>query len=673
MRICWPPSSPARRRPSGTPTPCFAAAWSPGSPTSASHPVRWRAARQQHRQGAEAAAGDRGRALAARRRSPGAAARSPDGGLAHGDTELHNIIVCPAPLEPILVDFEAALRRDTAEPAVWEARCKRDLEPLLREAIYLQCALGRQPSQLGELSWSRLTSFSALPTVFSAPSSCKPRSRQLCKSTSSSLQDPTLSRRKGLRNMLEIVPDSCCSYLQGAAKTLSVAAPEAARTASPALFDAGIWRTWTMSGNTARRAAITAATNYKHAGPPLDYKESPATSLFGTNVFSLTTMKAHLAERGLQVVKKTIETGAALDPRVADAVAAAMKAWALSKGATHYAHVFYPLTGQSADKHDSFLSPDGEGGAITEFAGKTLVQGEPDASSFPNGGIRAHHRGARLHGLGRDQPRLPAWRPPTAPRCASPPRSCRGPARRSTRRRRCCVRAQALNTQVSRILKLFGHEKPAMVVSYAGAEQEYFLIDKNFFYARPDLLNAGPHAVRRQAPQGAGVRGPLLRRHPRARAGVHDGGRARAVQAGRPGEDPPQRGRAGTVRGRAGVRERRTSRPITSSMIMITLKQVAEKHGLVCLLHEKPFAGVNGSGKHVNFSFGNATQGNLLDPGDTPARQRAVPGVLRRRHPRRAQVRRAPARRHRHAPPTITVWAPTKRRRPSSRSSSASS
>ena len=144
-----------------------------------------------------------------------------------------------------------------------------------------------------------------------------------------------------------------------------------------------------MSGNTARRAAITAATNYKSTGVPLDYKESAAASLYGTNVFGLSTMKSQLPKEIFKSVKKTIDSGTPLDPKVADVVAAALKAWALAKGATHYAHVFYPLTGLSAEKHDSFLSPDGEGGAITEFSGKTLTQGEPDASSFPNGGIRA--------------------------------------------------------------------------------------------------------------------------------------------------------------------------------------------------------------------------------------------------------------------------------------------
>ena len=310
-----------------------------------------------------------------------------------------------------------------------------------------------------------------------------------------------------------------------------------------------------MSGNTARRAAITAATNYKHAGPPLDYKESPATSLFGTNVFSLTTMKATLPKEVFKSIKKTIETGSALDPRIADAVAAAMKAWALAKGATHYAHVFYPLTGLSAAKQDSFLSPDGEGGAITEFAGKTLVQGEPDASSFPNGGIRGT---SEARGYTAWDVTSPAYLMETTngTTLCIPTAFVSWTGEALDKKTPLLRSSQALNTHVTRILKLFGHEKPAMVVSYAGAEQEYFLIDKHFFYARPDLLQRRTRPVRRQAAQGAGVRGPLLRRDPRARDGVHDGERSRAVQAGRAGEDPPQRGRAGTVRDRAGLRER---------------------------------------------------------------------------------------------------------------------
>ncbi len=312
-----------------------------------------------------------------------------------------------------------------------------------------------------------------------------------------------------------------------------------------------------MSGNNARREAITAAANYKHAGLPLDYKESPAASLFGTNVFGLATMKAQLPKEVFKFAEEDDRDGQRRSiPRVADVVAAAMKDWALSKGATHYAHVFYPLTGLTAEKHDSFLSPDGEGGAITEFAGKTLVQGEPDASSFPNGGIRAtfEARGytawdvtspAYLHGDRR-----------TAPRCASRPRSCRGPARRSTRRRRCCARARRSTRRRQRILKLFGHEKPATVVSYAGAEQEYFLIDKHFFYARPDLLNAGRALFGAKPPKGQEFEDHYFGAIPERVLAFMMEFERELFKLGVPVKTRHNEVAPGPVRGRAGVRER---------------------------------------------------------------------------------------------------------------------
>ena len=152
----------------------------------------------------------------------------------------------------------------------------------------------------------------------------------------------------------------------------------------------------------------------------------------------------------------------------------------MAKGATHYAHLFFPLTGAMAEKHDSFISPDGDGGAISEFPGKLLVQGEPDALELPERRHPPDLRGARLHGLGRDQPRLRA----STPRSTSRPRSCPGRARRSTRRRRCCARSRRSTARRTRILKLFGHKNIANVVAYAGAEQEYFLVDRRFFMAR---------------------------------------------------------------------------------------------------------------------------------------------------------------------------------------------
>ena len=143
-----------------------------------------------------------------------------------------------------------------------------------------------------------------------------------------------------------------------------------------------------MSGSTARLQAIEAVTNYHPVTEPLSFSKLSATEFFGTNVFNKSVMKARLPKPVYRSLLKTIETGSTLDPSIADAVAAAMKDWAIEKGATHYAHVFYPLTGFTAEKHDSFLSPDSDGGALAEFSGKTLTQGEPDASSFPNGGIR---------------------------------------------------------------------------------------------------------------------------------------------------------------------------------------------------------------------------------------------------------------------------------------------
>ena len=370
-----------------------------------------------------------------------------------------------------------------------------------------------------------------------------------------------------------------------------------------------------MSGNTARRAAITAAINSKPA-TALDYKESSASALFGANVFSVPTMKALLPKEIFKSVKKTIDTGAALEPRIADVVAAAMKAWALEKGATHYAHVFYPLTGLTAEKHDSFLSPDGEGGAITEFSGKTLTQGEPDASSFPNGGIRGT---SEARGYTAWDVTSPAYLLESASgmTLCIPTAFVSWTGEALDKKTPVLRSSQALNTHAQRILKLFGHEKTAPVVSYAGAEQEYFLIDKHFYYARPDLLNAGRTLFGAKPPKGQEFEDHYFGVIPeRVIAFMMDMDRE-LFKLGVPVKTRHNEVAPGQFEV-APVFESGNIASDHQQMTMITLKRVAEKHGLVCLLHEKPFAGVNGSGKHLNFSFGNSTQGNLLDPGETP-------------------------------------------------------
>jgi glutamine synthetase len=371
-----------------------------------------------------------------------------------------------------------------------------------------------------------------------------------------------------------------------------------------------------MSGSTARRAAVTAAINYRNAGPPLDYKETPATSLFGTNVFGLTTMKATLPKEVFKAVKRTIETGATLDPRIADVVAGAMKSWALSKGATHFAHVFYPLTGLSAAKQDSFLSPDGEGGAITEFAGKTLTQGEPDASSFPNGGIRATNEARGYTAWDVTSPAYLLESPNGTTLCI-PTAFVSWTGEALDKKTPLLRSAAALNTQATRILKLFGHERPAMVVSFAGAEQEYFLVDKHFYYARPDLVHAGRALFGAKPPKGQEFEDHYFGVIPeRVMAYMMELDRE-LFKLGVPVKTRHNEVAPGQFEV-APVFESSNLASDHQQTVMMMLQRVAERHDLVCLLHEKPFAGVNGSGKHVNFSFGNATQGNLLDPGETP-------------------------------------------------------
>jgi glutamine synthetase len=324
-------------------------------------------------------------------------------------------------------------------------------------------------------------------------------------------------------------------------------------------------------------------------------------------------MKARLPKPIFKSLKKTIETGAALDPKVADVVAAAMKSWAMAKGATHYAHIFYPLTGATAEKHDSFLSPDGEGGAISEFSGSALTQGEPDASSFPSGGIRvtAEARGytawdvtSFAYVLGGTTLCIPtafvSWTGEALDK--------KIPLLRSM---------QAVNKHAQRLLRLFGHEKPSIVTSYAGAEQEYFLVDKRFFMQRPDLVLAGRTLFGAPPAKGQEFEDQYFGVIPERVLAFMLETEKELFKLGIPvktrhNEVAPSQFEIAPVFESANVATDH------QQLVMATMKRVAERHGFVCLLHEKPFAGVNGSGKHVNWSIGNSTQGNLLDPGDTP-------------------------------------------------------
>jgi glutamine synthetase len=371
-----------------------------------------------------------------------------------------------------------------------------------------------------------------------------------------------------------------------------------------------------MSSSNARLAAIEAVTSYRPLAPPLDFSETSASELFGTNVFSQAVMRDRLPKPVYRSLLATIESGSTLDPSVADVVANAMKDWAIEKGATHYAHVFYPLTGFTAEKHDSFLTPDGQGGALVEFAGKALIQGEPDASSFPNGGIRATFEARGYTAWDVTSPAYILENPNGTTLCI--PTAFVSWTGEALDKKTPLLRSmQALNKQAQRILEVFGHKKIAPVVSYAGAEQEYFLIDRHFYFSRPDLVSAGRTLFGAPPPKGQEFEDHYFGAIPERVLAFMLECERELFKLGIPvktrhNEVAPAQYEV------APVFEQANLATDHQQMLMVTLKRVAEKYGMACLLHEKPFAGVNGSGKHVNFSIGNATQGNLLDPGDNP-------------------------------------------------------
>ena len=371
-----------------------------------------------------------------------------------------------------------------------------------------------------------------------------------------------------------------------------------------------------LSGSSARLQAIEAVTTYRPTGAPLSFANVSASELFGSNVFGKSAMKERLPKPVFKSLMKTIETGSRLDPAIADTVASAMRDWAMSKGATHYSHVFYPLTGFTAEKHDSFLSPDGDGGAIAEFSGKTLTQGEPDASSFPNGGIRNtfEARGYTMWDV-----TSPAYilENPNGTTLCIPTAFVSWTGEALDKKTPLLRSMQALNNQAQRILKLFGHLNPAHVVSFAGCEQEYFLIDRHFFFSRPDLLATGRTLFGSPPPKGQEFEDHYLGAIPERVLAFMLESERELFKLGIPAKTRHNEVAPGQFE-LAPMFENGNVAADHQQLTMVTLKRVAERYGMACLLHEKPFAGVNGSGKHVNFSIGNATQGNLLDPGDNP-------------------------------------------------------
>ena len=371
-----------------------------------------------------------------------------------------------------------------------------------------------------------------------------------------------------------------------------------------------------MSGNEARLKAVSNVVNYKPISEPLNFAETSTGDLFAVNVFNGKAMKQRLPKAVYTSVMQTIKEGKKLDITTADSVAAAMKDWAIEKGATHYAHVFYPLTGLTAEKHDSFLSPNGDGSAIAEFSGEQLIQGEPDGSSFPTGGIRPTFEARGYTAWDVTSPAYILENPNGTTLCI--PTAFVSWTGEALDKKTPVLRSmKALNQQAQRILNLFGHDDGAIVTSTAGPEQEYFLIDQNFYLARPDLLTAGRTLFGAKPPKGQQFDDHYFGAIPeRVLACMleteHELYKLGVPVKTRHNEVAPSQYEMAPVHENANVATDH------QQIVMLTLKRVAARYDLACLTHEKPFAGVNGSGKHVNFSFGNATLGNLLDPGDTP-------------------------------------------------------
>lgn len=370
------------------------------------------------------------------------------------------------------------------------------------------------------------------------------------------------------------------------------------------------------SGGSPRRAAVAAVTNYAASSPPIQFVDVPPQEYYATNVFTKSVMKDRLPKSVFKSLMKTIESNEKLDSSVADIVASAMKDWAAEKGATHYAHIFYPLTGGTAEKHDSFLSPTSEGSTLSEFSGKQLIQGEPDGSSFPTGGIRvtSQARGYTIWDV-----TSPAYiqENPNGTTLCIPTAFVSWSGEALDKKTPVLRSMQALNQQAQRVLKLFGHTDGAFVSSTAGPEQEYFLVDRHFYYARPDLLTAGRTLFGSKPPKGQEFDDHYFGAIPeRVLAFMMDAERE-LFKLGIPVKTRHNEVAPGQFE-IAPVFESANVAADHQQQMMSTLSKTAEKYGLACLMHEKPFAGVNGSGKHVNWSLGSSSQGNMLDPGETP-------------------------------------------------------
>ncbi len=360
---------------------------------------------------------------------------------------------------------------------------------------------------------------------------------------------------------------------------------------------------------------VVAATKYvangKSTAPAMDIER-----IFGENTFGLEEMKSRLPKTVFQSILATIEKGKPIDAGIADTVAMAMKEWAVERGVSHFTHWFQPLTGSTAEKHDSFITPNKGGGAIAQFSGKDLLQGEPDASSFPSGGVRATFE---ARGYTAWDPTSPAFviENQNGSYLAIPTAFASWTGEALDHKIPLLRSMEAIDKAARRALKLFGVKGVHRVTTTVGNEQEYFLVDEEYFYRRPDLINTGRTLFGAKPPKGqelddhyfGSIPDRVLSCMLETEKELY---RLAVPVKTRHNEVAPSQYEIAPIFESANIATDH------QQLTMLTLQRVARKYGLVCLLHEKPFAGINGSGKHNNWSIGTDTGMNLLDPGDTP-------------------------------------------------------
>jgi glutamine synthetase len=372
-----------------------------------------------------------------------------------------------------------------------------------------------------------------------------------------------------------------------------------------------------MASSRTRHSNVTAAQWSSNGGAMgISDLTAPGSDIYGENVFSVEEQRQRLPKHVFRELQATLASGGALDPSLADSVAQAMKEWALERGATHYTHWFQPLTGMTAEKHDSFFNPAGDGTAIAEFSGKELIQGEPDASSFPTGGIRATFE---ARGYTAWDPTSPAFildNPNGAVLCI--PTAFVSWTGEALDHKIPLLRSMdALSKSALRALALFGDDEATRVFTTVGPEQEYFLIDEQYYFERPDLYTTGRTLFGAKPPKGHELDEHYFGSIPERILACMLETERELQRLGVPvktrhNEVAPNQYELAPIFENSNVGSDH------QQLTMQVMQNVARRYGLVCLLHEKPFAGVNGSGKHNNWSMGTDSGHNLLEPGDTP-------------------------------------------------------